>query len=428
MGLAVTKQEAFWEACGFGNKERVRKFIAEGVDVNWVSYTHNSCAIHVASQGKKEIVQMLLDAGCNVHAVDDRGNLALHHAAMKGHADIVQMLLDAGSNVDAQNKNGWTALICAAYFCQPNVVEVLLHSHCSPLIQNKDTRSAMHEVCRSPCDDEESLSLIAKLLIAAGSDLDSKSTDVEEADFTPLMYCAYHGHPLVAQALIAAGCDINGQGTNGWTALHWAADRNHINVIRILLQANIDPLIKGKRGELAADRAQDNIVRDLLVQASELHCEQICVSTEPSTSPSLSSSASSLASSSVCDTIQPHQNYAVEDTEINDSCQQSDVTDSIKSTSDVDINVGVSNCCQHTGVVLRNQSTDDCESSHGCAQQPEQQVEVEEMKNAVEELVVADSCMSDAVDQHDSATRDIGDIYDNSLANNNYTHNLPVCR
>ena len=39
MGLAVTKQEAFWEACGFGNKERVRKFIAEGVDVNWVSYT-----------------------------------------------------------------------------------------------------------------------------------------------------------------------------------------------------------------------------------------------------------------------------------------------------------------------------------------------------------------------------------------------------
>jgi len=39
MGLAVTKQEAFWEACGFGNIERVRKLIAEGIDVNWVSYT-----------------------------------------------------------------------------------------------------------------------------------------------------------------------------------------------------------------------------------------------------------------------------------------------------------------------------------------------------------------------------------------------------
>ena len=39
MGLAVTKQEEFWEACGFGNTERVRRLIADGIDVNWVSYT-----------------------------------------------------------------------------------------------------------------------------------------------------------------------------------------------------------------------------------------------------------------------------------------------------------------------------------------------------------------------------------------------------
>jgi len=42
MGLAATKQEEFWEACGFGNTERVRKLIAEGIDVNWVSYTVRS--------------------------------------------------------------------------------------------------------------------------------------------------------------------------------------------------------------------------------------------------------------------------------------------------------------------------------------------------------------------------------------------------
>ena len=37
----------------------------------WIHLQHNSCAIHVASQGKKEIVEMLLTAGCNVNAVDD---------------------------------------------------------------------------------------------------------------------------------------------------------------------------------------------------------------------------------------------------------------------------------------------------------------------------------------------------------------------
>jgi len=39
MGLATSKQEAFWEACGFGHVNRVRRFIEEGTDVNWVSYT-----------------------------------------------------------------------------------------------------------------------------------------------------------------------------------------------------------------------------------------------------------------------------------------------------------------------------------------------------------------------------------------------------
>jgi len=36
---------------------------------------------------------------------------------------------------------------------------------------------------------------------------------IAQADFTPLMFCAYHGHPRVAEALIKAGCDINAQGS-----------------------------------------------------------------------------------------------------------------------------------------------------------------------------------------------------------------------
>jgi len=269
MGLAATKQEAFWEACGFGNKDHVRKFIAEGIDVNWISYTHNSCAIHVASQGKKEIVQMLIEAGCNVHALDDRGNLALHHAAMKGHSEIVQILIDAGSDVNSQDKNGWTPLICASYFCQPSAVETLLKNNCSVSMQNKDMRTALHEVCRSPCDDEDSLGIIARHLIAAGSDLNSKSSDLGDVDFTPLMFCAYHGHRVVAQELIAAGCDINAQGSNGWTALHWAVDRDRTELVQILLEANINILTPGKRGELAVSRAQNRAMRKLLLHAAD---------------------------------------------------------------------------------------------------------------------------------------------------------------
>ena len=40
MGLAVTKQEAFWEACGFGRVDEVKAFLEDKhIKVNWKSYT-----------------------------------------------------------------------------------------------------------------------------------------------------------------------------------------------------------------------------------------------------------------------------------------------------------------------------------------------------------------------------------------------------
>ena len=40
MGLAVTKQESFWEACGFGRVHEVREFLKDkNIKVNWKSYT-----------------------------------------------------------------------------------------------------------------------------------------------------------------------------------------------------------------------------------------------------------------------------------------------------------------------------------------------------------------------------------------------------
>ena len=39
MGQAESRQEQFWEACGFGHVDKVKELIDEGVDVNWISKT-----------------------------------------------------------------------------------------------------------------------------------------------------------------------------------------------------------------------------------------------------------------------------------------------------------------------------------------------------------------------------------------------------
>ena len=60
MGLAISKHEAFWEACGFGHTEKVRKFIEDGMDVDWKSYQVRS---------EKFYFFMIFKMKCNLKAV-----------------------------------------------------------------------------------------------------------------------------------------------------------------------------------------------------------------------------------------------------------------------------------------------------------------------------------------------------------------------
>ncbi|KAK6167385.1 hypothetical protein SNE40_021425 [Patella caerulea] len=268
MGQAASRQEAFWEACGFGHAKRVERYIEEGIDVNWVSYTHDCCPIHVASQGKPEIVRLLLEQNCNVNVTDIRGNTPLHHAAMKGHSDIMQTLISAGCKIDTEDKNGWTALHNAAYWCHFKAVKVLLKNKCDITITHKDSRTALHEVARSKEKEEITLGEIARLLLQAGSDKDARGSDLGEADFTGLMFASYHGHYEVATAFIEAGCDINCTGSsNNWSALHWAADRGQDELVYLLLEAGIDPTIRAYRGETAADRAKSPEIKETILNA-----------------------------------------------------------------------------------------------------------------------------------------------------------------
>ncbi|KAF6041020.1 hypothetical protein EB796_000661 [Bugula neritina] len=230
MGQAESRQER-WEACGFGHVDRVRELLEEGVDVNWVSKTHDSCPIHAASQGKPEIVKMLIEAGCDVNVRDERKSTALHHAAMNGYTDCVKLLIEAGACVDVEDKNSWTPLHNAAYWAHSEVTEILIFHKADCAIKNKDARLPLHEVARSRSTDEKSIERITELLIERGCDIESKAGTDGFSDFTALMFASYHGHVSVVQQLLKANCNVNAQSSNKWTALHWASDRSHADVV-----------------------------------------------------------------------------------------------------------------------------------------------------------------------------------------------------
>lgn len=70
---------------------------------------------------------------------------------------------------------------------------------------------------------------VAELLIAWPKTVVESRNDKDES---PLMIAAINGQVDISQKLIARGGDVN---KTGWTPLHYAATRSHLEVIRLLL-------------------------------------------------------------------------------------------------------------------------------------------------------------------------------------------------
>ena len=64
---------------------------------------------------------------------------------------------------------------------------------------------------------------------------------------------------------ICRGVNVNSQhDINGWTALHWAAKRNHLNIVNKLLNHGADKSIKTNKGEMPASLTSEGVIKVLL--------------------------------------------------------------------------------------------------------------------------------------------------------------------
>jgi ankyrin repeat protein len=73
---------------------------------------------------------------------------------------------------------------------------------------------------------------IVRCLLEAGADF---KLTCAETDVSPLMIAAYHSRLEVVQELLEVGADPNIGSTDGATAIFYAAQKGHLEVIRILL-------------------------------------------------------------------------------------------------------------------------------------------------------------------------------------------------
>ena len=146
-------------------------------------------------------IRDLLQGSADCNTRNAEGATLLIQAAEIGNLELVKMLIEAGADVNATDPQGWTALMKALY--------------------NHDLDRGFPE--------------IVSALIDAGADIEIQIG----YGIRPLMLAAGYGEAGVVDVLLKAGVDIRAKNEGGRTALMMVKDKDYVEVINQLHEAEL---------------------------------------------------------------------------------------------------------------------------------------------------------------------------------------------
>ena len=114
-------------ACAKGDLAAVKKFIADGAEVNAADNSGRTPIIEAAWAGHLDVVKCLVEKGAAVDTADNAGYTALMRACEEGDLHEVTYLLGKGASVGARGKvRQTTPLMLAAEQGHLKVIDALL--------------------------------------------------------------------------------------------------------------------------------------------------------------------------------------------------------------------------------------------------------------------------------------------------------------
>ncbi len=165
-------------------------------------------------------------------------------------AEEVQALLNRGFDPNTVNEKGVPALILAAQKKSLNVISVLVKDRKTNL--NITTQESENILMLAAIQNQLEL---AKVLIEQGA-------EVNKPGWTPLHYAASKGHIEMMRLLIESSAYLDAESPNGTTPLMMAAYYGTPQSVKLLLEEGADPLLKNKLGLSALDFANQTTNKD----------------------------------------------------------------------------------------------------------------------------------------------------------------------
>lgn len=251
--------------------EAVAKVLLEkGCNVNFrrTIKDRSTPLIYAARSGNEEMVKMLLDAGADISIRNSRQITALHSAAESGFRGqaVARLLIEKGADITARDYRRKTPLLCAAGGGSTSTVKLMLEKGSSIDARDEDHQTALHAAAK--CCYSGEVSMIG-ILVEGGVDINAR----DRMEETPLHAAAADGVDEMIKELLKYGAEIEAQGSDGQTALHYAATsskiyRPHLPAVEALLDNGADINAQDKSGQTALHGAIKKI--PLMVRDNEL--------------------------------------------------------------------------------------------------------------------------------------------------------------
>lgn len=206
--------------------------IAQGVDVKRPGQNSQgrTLLISAATEGKITMMDVLLKAGADPNATDESGMTALRHVAWTGknQVNVTKRLIAAKADVNIAADDDWTPLIQVMY-ADPDVAvpvaQLLLQAGADASVVNNEGNTALMLAAK------RGMPVLIPALVKAGADINARGRDG-----TSLGLAAAEGQTAVVQALLDAGADPDLGTKDKQTPLMKAAQRDHVDVIALLLE------------------------------------------------------------------------------------------------------------------------------------------------------------------------------------------------
>ncbi|XP_067902148.1 protein phosphatase 1 regulatory subunit 12A-like isoform X2 [Heterodontus francisci] len=234
----------FLAACSSGDQDEVEKLLLKGADINYTN-VDGLTALHQACIDENlDMVTFLLDHGANVNQPDNEGWTALHAAASCGFMDIAEYLIKQRANVAAVNSEGELPIDIAQGEAMEKLLKVVIKK------QGIDVEVARKE-------EEQRMIQDARQWLNRGKLQDIRHP---KTGASALHVAAAKGYLEVMKLLIQAGFDVNCRDNDGWTPLHAASHWGKEELCKLLVENLCNMQAINKVGQTAFDVADESLL------------------------------------------------------------------------------------------------------------------------------------------------------------------------